>query len=260
VQKLDSFAESGEIAKMEALFLLQRLFNALSIHPACLAKIRAEHDAVFGTSDPREIFIAELDKTIQALAYISACIKEALQLWHPAGSARMFHNGLKLRTAEGDDICVDKCIMYLIPHVIQRDPKMYGPTADEFVSERRIGDADTSTAHDDDDDVASTGLGKFTNGAWRPFERGPKNCIGQKLANLEARVVLACVVRRYDFVKVGVGEVELNEKGQPLVDDKGRCKTKSEVVSVSTNKCCDVWRIMPTHHSDMPSLRSQSTK
>jgi hypothetical protein len=48
--------------------------------------------------------------------------------------------------------------------------------------------------------------------AWRPFERGPRNCIGQELANIEARVILACVVRKYAFEKVGAG--------QRLVDGK----------------------------------------
>lgn len=33
--------------------------------------------------------------------------------------------------------------------------------------------------------------------AYRPFDRGSRNCIGQGLANIEARIVLVCVVRRY---------------------------------------------------------------
>jgi hypothetical protein len=45
--------------------------------------------------------------------------------------------------------------------------------------------------------------------------------------------VLACVMRRYDFVKVGIGEVEVDDKGQAVLDDKGKCKTKSELLSVS---------------------------
>jgi hypothetical protein len=40
-------------------------------------------------------------------------------------------------------------------------------------------------------------------------------------------------MRRYDFVKIGVGEVETDEKGQPMVDEKGKYKTKSELISVS---------------------------
>jgi hypothetical protein len=49
---------------------------------------------------------------------------------------------------------------------------------------------------------------------------------------MEARVIPACVMRKYDFVKVGLGEPETDEKGKPVVDEKGRCKTKSELFSV----------------------------
>jgi cytochrome P450 len=35
--------------------------------------------------------------------------------------------------------------------------------------------------------------------AYRPFERGSRDCIGQELAMLESRVVLALTVRRFDF-------------------------------------------------------------
>jgi cytochrome P450 len=216
--------------------LLQRLIYALSIHPHCLEKIREEHDAIFGDSDPRDIFLARPDETMKALKYTSACIKEALRLWPPAGSARMSHNGFRVRTSDGTEVCLDKCVLYLCQHIIQRDPKVYGETADDFVPERWVGDIDTSMATADDDGSLRDG-DKIPISAWRPFERGPRNCIGQELANLEARVILACVMRRYDFVKVGVGEVETDERGLPMVDEKGKYKTKSELISVSKRVC-----------------------
>ena len=37
------------------------------------------------------------------------------------------------------------------------------------------------------------------NGAWRPFEHGPRNCVARSLVMTELRVVLACVVRQFDF-------------------------------------------------------------
>lgn len=211
--------------------LLQRLFYVLSVHPHCLAKIREEHDVVFGESDPRDVFLSNPDGTIQALKYTSACIKEALRLWPPAATARMSHNGFRIRTSEGVEVCLDECVYYLCQHIIQRDPKVYGETANDFVPERWTGDTDTSMANANED-VSAIDSTKIPISAWRPFERGPRNCIGQELANIEARVILACTMRRYDFVKVGVGEIEVSEAGSPVIDEKGKYKTKSELLSV----------------------------
>jgi hypothetical protein len=44
-------------------------------------------------------------------------------------------------------------------------------------------------------------------------------------------------MRRYDFVKVGAGEVEVDEKGEPVTDEKGAYKTKSELFNVSPKLC-----------------------
>ncbi|KAF2184999.1 cytochrome P450 [Zopfia rhizophila CBS 207.26] len=213
--------------------LLQRLFYALSIHPNVLASLRAEHDAIFGSADPQKIFLAKPDETMKSLTYTSACIKEALRLWPPAGSARRAPpgSGFSVRTEDGEDLCVDGTVIYLCQYLIQRDPKVYGETANDFVPERWLGDTDTSAANNVDAEVHKGEASRVPRSAWRPFERGPRNCIGQELANLEARVILACVVRRYDFIKVGAGEVECDEKGVPMVDEKGVFRTKSELFS-----------------------------
>jgi len=212
--------------------LLQRLFYSLSIHPDCLAKIRAEHDAIFGDTDPCQVFLARADETMRSLKYTSACIKEALRLWPPAASARMSHNGFKIRTSEGDQVCIDGTVIYNCHHIIQRDPMVYGETAEDFIPERWFGNLDTSSATANDDS-SSAGDSKSPIGAWRPFERGPRNCIGQELANIEVRVIIACVMRRYDFIKVGLGELEMDSKGGHIIDEKGKYKTKSELINVS---------------------------
>ncbi|KAJ4333488.1 hypothetical protein N0V87_007598 [Didymella glomerata] len=226
--------------------LLQRLFYALSIDPSRLAKIREEHDSLFGSEDPQTVFLAKPDETLKGLSYTSACIKEALRLWPPAATARMTHDDFRIRTKEGDDVLVDKCVIYPMQHLIHRDPDVYGPTANEFIPERWTGDTDTSTATNVDISGTATPTGNIPASAWRPFERGPRNCIGQELANLEARVILACVMRRYDFVKVGVGEVDTDETGKPIVDESGRYRTKSELISTMsvTSKPIDKTRMI----------------
>lgn len=216
--------------------LLQWIYYALSIHPKCLETIRAEHDAIFGDKDPREVYLAKPDETTQALSYTSACIKEALRLWPPAATARMAPKGTGFRVHldDGRDVCIDDTVIYICHYLIQRDPKVYGETANDFVPERWLGDTDTTSVRKDDAwDSKQASENKIPISAWRPFERGPRNCIGQELANIEARVILACTVRRYDFTKIGTGEVELSDKGSPVLDDRGRYKLKSELFSVS---------------------------
>jgi cytochrome P450 len=114
---------------------------------------------------------------------------------------------------------------------------VYGETADDFIPERWLGDkAGIMSAGAEADVEQQDGEAKkYPPGAWRPFERGPRNCIGQDLATIEARVIVAAVARRYDFVKVGLGEVGLDEKGQPTMNDKGQYETKSELYNVSSD-------------------------
>jgi cytochrome P450 len=214
--------------------LLQRLFHEISVNPRCLGAIRAEHDVVFGDSDPCDVFLSEPDQALKQLTYTSACIKEALRLWPPASSARMSvpEKGCKVRLDDGSEVCIDGTVLYLNHFLIQRDPKVYGDSADEFVPERWLGNTSTAAA-DTEEQGVDTGDQNIPVSAWRPFERGPRNCIGQELANLEARVIITCALRKYDFVKVGAGAALSGEDGKPMLDEKGRYKTNAELFNVS---------------------------
>lgn len=214
--------------------LLQWAIYALSHHPHSLTTLLSELDSVFGTRDPLDVFLESPESVLKKLTYTSAVIKETLRLYPPAASARMAMPGTGcVVNADGQEVCVDGCVLYVCQYLIQRDREVYGETAGEFYPERWLGDSDTSSDMKDE-----TGSKSGANGipisAWRAFERGPRNCIGQELANLEARVILACVMRRYEFVKVGAGEVELGGDGKPVLDTAAaggvvRYKTKSEL-------------------------------
>ncbi|ROW01200.1 hypothetical protein VSDG_02719 [Cytospora chrysosperma] len=199
--------------------LLQWVFYELSKSPKQQRAVRAEHDELFGTdADPRivreKLLAPGGDQILSRMAYTSAVIKETLRLHPPAATVRMTEPGTDFRLSlpDGKQVCVDGCILYLCAGAIQRDRKVYGETADDFVPERWLGDTSGLPA-----------------GAWRPFERGPRSCIGLELANIEAKVILACAARRYDFQKVGLGELELDVEGRPVVDEKGYYRTRSEL-------------------------------
>jgi hypothetical protein len=88
-----------------------------------------------------------------------------------------------------------------------------------FVSERWLWDSAADT---------------IPAGAFWAFERGPRNCAGQELATIEARVVMALVARYFYFSKVGIGAAILDSAtGQPEVDAYGQYRVAEEMYNVS---------------------------
>ncbi|KAI0895396.1 cytochrome P450 [Annulohypoxylon nitens] len=203
--------------------LLSWTFYELSRTPHALRAIRTELDNLLGPdASPAAVRARLLDQPdlVQQMPYVSAVIKETLRLHPPGGTARAIPpgSGFTVRLPSGEQQCLDGLVVYNCQSIIHRDPKAFGDTAEHFVPERWL----TS------DDAAA-----IPAGAWRPFERGPRNCIGQELANIEARVIIAMTVRRYDFIKVGLGEVALDESGRPSFDSsKGQYRVSEELYPI----------------------------
>ncbi|KAH8879322.1 cytochrome P450 [Thozetella sp. PMI_491] len=202
--------------------VLQWVIYELSRTPRALQAVRDELDTVFGPDpDPRSVstrLTQDGAEYIPRLTYISAVIKETLRLHPPAGTARMTApgTGFVVRAPTGEEFCLDGLILYSCHAIIQRDPAIYGETADDWVPERWLDGKSN--------DIPAS--------AWRPFERGPRNCIGQELANLESRVILAIIARRYDFSKIGLGESVRDEEGRPVVNENGQYEVKPELYNV----------------------------
>ncbi|KAI2780490.1 cytochrome P450 [Daldinia loculata] len=208
----------------------------LSLTPHALKAVRTELNDILGPETGVAEVRAKLlshdgPDSLRRMKYIAAVIKETLRLHPPAATARTSSpgTGLTVRTPDGQEHCLDGMIIYNCESLIHRDPDVYGDSANTFVPERWIGEDDElSKKH-------STDLppNQIPNSAWRPFERGPRSCIGQEFANIELRVIVAVVARRYDFVKVGLGEIELDEMNLPVTANGGRFKVKSELYNVS---------------------------
>lgn len=251
--------------------VLQWCFYELSRSPRVFAALRSELDQLFGPNpDPNtvvEALIARGEELIGKLCYTSAVIKEILRLYPPAGTARMAPpgSGFFVKLPDGSKVCLDGMVLYSCHYAIQRDPAVFGETRDDFYPERWLGNVDTSEQSDGDvasgskadgEKTASTeGNGQIPPSAWRPFERGPRNCIGQELANLEARVILACAVRRYEFIKVGLGEIVM-QGGRPVEDANGQYQAKGKLFNVRSLQKLTV-RPMLTVSRQGKSLRSQ---
>ncbi|OJJ75754.1 hypothetical protein ASPBRDRAFT_118283 [Aspergillus brasiliensis CBS 101740] len=162
------------------------VYHLLSKHPEALAQVQQEHDRIFG-SDPSAAgeLLREQPSLLNQCSYTMAVIKETLRLYSPAGTMRQGSDGLSLTDRHGnqyplaDDISVT--ILHQATHL---NPRVW-PRAREFLPERWLVDA----GHELYPDPA----------AYRPFEQGPRNCIGQTLVYNEMRTVLVMTARTFEI-------------------------------------------------------------
>lgn len=138
--------------------------------------------------------------------------------------------------ARKQERCLDGLLVYNCQSIIHRDPRAFGDTADDFVPERWPTAAAATTAPPPPPRSRPARGTRLS---------GPRNCIGQEPANVEARVVIALAVRQYGFVKVGLGEVALDENGRPSLDnEKGQYKVVEELYPVSSSTTCGCRRVL----------------
>lgn len=202
--------------------LLQWAFYELHIHPRVAQTLKEELDSVFGP-DTRPSAVANILREPDAgvhlnkLSYTDAVIKETLRLHPPGTTARVAPSGSNttLTLPNGDTLCIDGLCVTPRAYTIQRHPKIFGESRNDFKPGRWLGEEGK----------------KIPESAFRPYERGPRRCTGSELANLETKIIVACVARHFDFIKQGLGELDLDEKGEVQVDEKGRSKTKGVMFS-----------------------------
>ncbi|KAI9039120.1 cytochrome P450 [Aspergillus affinis] len=203
--------------------VLQWAIYELSRTPRALRAIRDELNSIFGTESDsvhEKLLSAHSEELIRKMVYTSAVIRETLRLYPPSGTARYTPpgTGFCVQMDDGQSVCLDGLVIYNCETIIHRDSAVYGPSSNIFTPERWLEGTGNSTS------IPAT--------AWRPFERGPRSCIGQELANLQIRVILACVVRRYELFKVGLGEVVRGEDREGVLGEHGQFKVKSEVFNI----------------------------
>ena len=157
----------------------------LSKSPKDLQRMRAEHDDVFGAClDRVPAIVAEDPHILNRLPFTLAVIKETLRLFPIASSTRFGEPGFSVLAEDGRSYPTEECLVWSSPHTIQRSPDFW-PRPDEFIPDRWL----VQPGHE---------LYPI-KGAWRPFEFGPRNCIGQELAVLEMKAALVLTIRRFEF-------------------------------------------------------------
>lgn len=172
--------------------LIAYAVHLLSSSPDALRRIRAEHDAVLGP-DPSPAAAAAAIRAspslLGKLEFTSAALRETLRLYPPATTSRRGEPGLVFTDPDTGAACPTDGFLVL-PHTLwmHRAEEYWGPTAQRFLPQRFLPPADPERPEF-----------PVVPRAWRAFEHGPRNCIGQELALMEGRAALALTARAFDF-------------------------------------------------------------
>ena len=161
------------------------IFYTLATKPDVLARVRAEHGLVLGSETSQAASLITSDPVLlNRLPYTSAVIKETLRLYPAVSSTRAGEPDFHVRDDSGRRYPTNGFLVWSDPVALHRDPA-YWPQPDDFTPERWL--------------VGPEGPLHPVKGAWRPFEHGPRNCIGQELAMMEMKVITVMTARRFDF-------------------------------------------------------------
>lgn len=150
--------------------LLQWVWVLLDKHPQTAQQLYAELQQVLNGRPPT---VADLPN----LPYTAAIIKESLRLYPPAWF--LFRQTVEPVELDGQTIPTNS-ILFLLPYATHRDPRWYTrPT--QFEPERW----QNGLEH------------QLPKGAYFPFGLGPRICIGNGFAQMEAQLLLATIAQQY---------------------------------------------------------------
>jgi cytochrome P450 len=144
----------------------------LSQHPEAAASLRSELDTVLGGREPGVADVGQLP-------YAEAVINEAMRLYPPIFA--IGREAIEPCDVGGHHLPAGSNV-YIVLWVLQRDPRFFEqPNA--FRPERWLD----GLAH------------RLPRGAYFPFGGGPRLCIGQPFAQMEATLLLATIAQRFDL-------------------------------------------------------------
>ena len=169
----------------------------LAFHPAAQERLQAEIDEHLPSDKDNITF-----DMLHAMPYLDHVLSETLRLYPLAQLTRCCNKPYRL---PGTEVTLPaNCMVYLSPYAMQRDPDLY-PDPDSFDPDRfRPEVKDTRPAL-----------------AFLPFGAGPRRCIGARFAQLQAKLALVALLRRYSLVpgpRAGGLEPELDPSAGPLTE------------------------------------------
>jgi len=169
-EEVDTFMFEGHDTTSAAISWCIFLFGS---YPEVQKKLNEEMKMIFGDDKSRPATMKELSE----MKYLECCIKEALRLFP---SVPMMARQINEPVQIGEYTVPSGTTAMICTYMLHRDaeawpnPEQFDP--DRFLPENCIGRHPFS---------------------YIPFSAGPRNCIGQKFAILEEKVILSSVLRNY---------------------------------------------------------------
>lgn len=167
--------------------LLSGLIYLLLKHPKHMRSLQTEVRAL-----KKEELTLEV---LSHLSFMTACITEGLRVYSPAPIPffRAIPKG-------GNRICgewIPERTRVAVPHFAAYHSPLNFKDPDAFIPERWF---------------PGTGYENDRKDVFNPFSVGPRNCIGQNLANHEMRIILALLIWNFDFELCPESEGWLDQK------------------------------------------------
>jgi len=150
----------------------------LAIHPDVQDKARAEAQAAFAKAGSQGEELSY--EAIDSLTYLDAIFTEVLRLYPsvPKNPKCAYRDDV---LPDGTPIRAGSYVMY-VPYVMARLPNLWGPRPENFDPERHL-----------------QGRLRPSPYLWPAFQAGPRICLGQKLAYMEAKAILCSLLVRFKF-------------------------------------------------------------
>ncbi|XP_077423450.1 thromboxane-A synthase [Vanacampus margaritifer] len=166
----------------------------LAVHPECQCRVQEEVDDFFGKHESPDY------TNVQELKYLDMVVCEALRLYPP---------GFRFsREIEQDcvvnGVCLPKGALLEIPAgFLHYDPEHW-PEPEKFIPERFTPEAKASRH-------------AFV---YLPFGAGPRNCVGMRLAQLEIKMALVHLFRKFNIMTCSDTKVPLELKSSSTLGPK----------------------------------------
>jgi len=184
-EEVDTFMFEGhDTTAMSSNWCVHLIGGDKEVH----TKVHQEMDKIFGDSD-RDATMDDLKE----MKYLECCIKEALRIFP---SVPFFGRTLTEDTVIGGLDMEKGTTVVIVPAAIHRD-KRYFPDPEVFDPDRFLPE-NANDRH------------PF---AYIPFSAGLRNCIGQKFALMEEKVILSSIFRKFN-----VESTQTREELHPMAE------------------------------------------